>query len=256
MSRINYLWNGNELVQALSRVSKPLILVIEDDLPMRRYLKLFLSGKGYAYSEADNGEDGVILARKQKPDLILLDLGLPDIDGVEVTKRIRHSSQIPIIVLSGRTSERDKVELFAEGADDYLTKPFGVEELHARIQAAIRRSNTVAGDKDTSTIEFDGLRIDLAKHQVFFDEKEVHLTPTEYRLLRILLNNQGKAVSYHELMDEVSLGGKGDSAAYVRVYIMQLRKKLERQPQKPKHFLSVRGFGFRLETNATEAKRR
>lgn len=233
-----------------TKKSKPLVLLIENDLPMRRYLKLFLTGKGYAFMETDTGEDGIVKVSTEKPDLVLLDVGLPDIDGLEVTKRIREVSDVPMIVISERDSERDKVELLFAGADDYLTKPFGAEELHARAQVALRRSAAVVRNCGASVISFDGVIVDLAKHQVFMDDKEIHLTPTEYRLLRTLLNNAGKAVSYNDLMADISLSGKGDSAAYVRVYTMQLRRKLERQPDKPKHLISVPGFGVRLDTSS------
>lgn len=232
-----------------TKKSKPLVLLIEDDLPMRRYLRLFLTGKGYAFMETDTGEDGIVKVSEEKPDLVLLDLGLPDIDGLEVAKRIRETSNVPMIVISERDSERDKVELLFAGADDYLTKPFGAEELHARAQVALRRSAAVVQNSGSAVISFSEIRVDLAKHQVFMRDQEVHLTPTEYRLLRILLSNAGKAVSYNDLMAHVSLSGKGDSAAFVRVYIMQLRRKLERHPDKPKHLISVPGFGIRLDTN-------
>ncbi len=230
--------------------SKPLVLVVEDDLPMRRYLRLFLTGKGYGYSEAESGGEALFQALKLKPDIILLDLTLPDIDGLEVTKRIRKSSDVPIIVVSGSCNERDKIEVLLSGADDYVTKPFSAEELHARVQVALRRSVRIAAqNSDVPIVSFGGISIDLAKHQVLKDQKEIHLTPTEYRLLQALVKNAGKAVSHRELLTEINSGAIRDPAAYLRVYIMQLRRKLEKQPAKPKYLLSVPGFGFRLQIN-------
>ncbi len=227
--------------------NKPLVLVIEDDLPMRRYLRIFLTGKGYGYLEAVSGQEGLVKASSRKPDLILLDLRLPDMDGLFLTKRIRETSDVPIIVVSGIASENDKVEILLGGADDFLAKPFNAEELHARAQIALRRSLSLNENQVDPIISFHGVSVDLARRQVFLDDTEVHLTPTEFRLLKSLLQKKGKAVSYKQLLDEISFGSQGDAAAYVRVYMMQLRKKLERQPDQPKFLLSVPGFGFRLQ---------
>lgn len=227
--------------------NKPRILLIEDDVLMRKYLKLVLTAKGYSYIEAENGVAGLALAAQKKPQLILLDIGLPDLDGQVVTKKIREYSAIPIIVVSGSTHEKDKVRLLNCGADDYLTKPFSTDELLARVQVALRRTQNLTSTNPTSdTIKFDGITVNLATHQVFMDNTEIHLTPTEYRLFTTLLKNNGNAVSYNQLLTEISTGVKGDAGAYLRVYIMQLRKKLERKPTEPKHFISVPGYGFRL----------
>jgi len=226
--------------------SKPLVLVVEDDLPMRRYLRIFLTGKGYGFIEADCGTDGLDKAVSKKPDLILVDLGLPDIDGLFLTKKIRETSNVPIIVVSGRGSEHDKVEVLLNGADDYLSKPFNAEELHARLQIALRHSHTLKEDQVDPLIRFSGITVDLSRHEVFVDGDQIHLTPTEFRLLHALLKEKGKAVSHKQLSSEISSGIKGDAAAYVRVYMTQLRQKLERNPAKPAILLTVPGFGFKI----------
>ncbi|MBA3994584.1 MAG: DNA-binding response regulator [Cyanobacteria bacterium DS2.3.42] len=230
--------------------NKPLVLVVEDDLPMRRYLRIFLTGKGYAFIEADSGMNGLDKAARKKPDLILVDLGLPDIDGLCLTKKIRETSNVPIIVVSGRGSEQDKIEVLLNGADDYLSKPFNAEELHARLQVALRHSHTLKENQVEPLIRFSGISVDLSRHEVFIDDNEVHLTPTEFRLLHALLKKKGKAVSHKQLSSEISTSSKGDAAAYVRVYMTQLRQKLEKNPAKPAILLTVPGFGFRIQFKA------
>lgn len=227
------------------RDSKLLVLVIEDEAPIRRFLKTTLSAHGYGFQEALNGADGIQAVAKQNPDLIILDLGLPDMDGLDVIKQIREWSETPIIVLSAREQEGDKVTALDEGADDYLTKPFGVSELLARMRVAFRRS-IKATETAESKYEFGDIVVDLSSRLVYVAGEEIHLTPIEYKLLVTLIKYRGKVVTHNQLLREVWGQGYNEETQYLRVYMAQLRRKLEKDPANPEFFLNEPGVGYRL----------
>jgi two-component system KDP operon response regulator KdpE len=222
------------------------ILVIEDEAPIRRFLRASLGSHGYRLVEAGSGVDGMRLAATARPDLIILDLGLPDIDGLEVVRRLREWTQTPIVVLSARGQERDKVLALDAGADDYLTKPFGVEELLARLRVALRHAARAASGRDEAVFAVGGLRIDFARRQVTLDGAEVHLTPLEYKLLATLAQHAGKVLTHRQLLTAVWGPGYGDETAYLRVYMGQLRRKVEADPTRPRYLLTEPGVGYRL----------
>jgi two-component system KDP operon response regulator KdpE len=223
---------------------RPQILVIEDEPQMRRFLRVSLESSGYQLVESDTGQDGLAQAAARAPDLILLDLGLPDIDGLTLTQRLREWTRIPIIVLSARGREQDKIEALDAGADDYVTKPFAVGELLARIRVALRRSAT----DTTGSAQFavGELKVDLVRRQVFVGEREVHLTPIEYKLLSTLIKYAGRVVTHRQLLREVWGPGSSEHTQYLRVYMRQLRNKLEASPSRPRYLTTEPGVGYRL----------
>jgi len=223
-----------------------LILLIEDEPQMRRFLRVTLQSCGYRLVEAATGEEGLAQAATRSPDVILLDLGLPDLDGLEVTRRLREWSVVPIIVLSAREQERDKVKALDAGADDYLTKPFGAGELLARIRVGLRHRTLQQSGQIEPVFAIDDLRVDLARRQVFLGDREVHLTPIEYRLLAVLIRNAGKVVTHSQLLKEVWGPPHMNQTQYLRVYMAQLRHKLEADPTRPRFFLNEPGVGYRL----------
>jgi two-component system KDP operon response regulator KdpE len=223
---------------------KPLILIIEDDPQIRRFLRATLAAENYAYQEAVTADDGVLQANTRRPDLILLDLGLPDQDGLEVIRRVRESSQMPIVILSARGQEKDKVTALDLGADDYIAKPFGVPELLARIRASLRRS--VLRSQDRAAIRFGRVEIDLDARIVKVDGQNIHLTPNEYKLLHVLSKHAGKILTQQQLLNEIWGPNRLDQAQYLRVYIGHLRRKLEADPARPKHLQTEPGVGYRL----------
>jgi two-component system KDP operon response regulator KdpE len=226
-----------------------LILLIEDEPQMRRFLRITLQGHGYRLVEADTGDEGLQQATTRNPDIVLLDLGLPDMDGIEVTKRFREWSEVPIIVISAREQEEDKIKALDAGADDYLTKPFGAGELLARIRVALRhRVMLQSGQKDPEFTLGD-LRVDLSKRRVFVKDKEIHLTPIEYRLLTVLIKNAGKVVTHTHLLKEVWGPPYTGQTEYLRVYMAQLRRKLEENPAQPKFLINEPGIGYRLKVD-------
>ena len=222
----------------------PVIVLIEDEPQIRRFLRATLGSQGYRLHEATNGEDGLIEAASRQPDVVIIDLGLPDIDGLEVIRRLREWSRVPIIVLSGRGQERDKVAALDAGADDYVSKPFGVGELRARLRVALRHAP--AGDSGEPTFTVGGLRVDQVKRQVLIDGKEVHLTRIEYRLLTTLARHAGRVISQRQLLKDVWGPGQTEQAHYLRVYMGTLRRKLERDPARPRYLLTEPGVGYRL----------
>jgi two-component system KDP operon response regulator KdpE len=225
-------------------MTKPYILIVEDDPQIRRFLRATLAAEGYLYHEAFTAEDGIAQAGTRRPDLILLDLGLPDHDGLEVIRRVRESSQMPIVVLSARGQEIDKISALDLGADDYVAKPFGVGELLARIRATLRRW---APSTEEGTVRcFGRVVIDLERRLVKVDGEEVHLTPNEYKLLQVLIKYPGKVLTQRQLLNEVWGPNHLDQAQYLRVYIAQLRRKLECDPARPKHLQTEPGVGYRL----------
>jgi len=225
---------------------KGLILLIEDEPQMQRFLRIVLQGQGFRFIEAQTGQEGLVQAATRSPDIILLDLGLPDIDGLEVTRRLREWSDIPIIVLSAREQEQDKIKALDAGADDYLTKPFGAGELLARIRVAIRHKVMRQAGQGEPVFILDNLRVDMSQRQVFLNEQEVHLTPIEYKLLTVLIQNAGKVVTHNQLLKEVWGPSYSKETQYLRVYMTQLRHKLESDPARPRFLINEPGIGYRL----------
>jgi len=223
----------------------PLLLLIEDDLQMRRFLRASLHAQGFRLLEAETGEHGIELARTHTPEVILLDLGLPDLDGIHVTERLRGWTRIPIIVISARGRETDKVEALDAGADDYLTKPFGVSELLARIRVALRHTEALPSDEQP-ILEVGGLRMDLDRHHVTREEREIRLTPIEYKLLVLLARHPGKVLTHRQLLKEVWGPTAQDQTHYLRVYMAQLRRKIEKDPARPHLLVTEPGVGYRL----------
>jgi len=223
---------------------KPLILIVEDDLQIRRFLRATLEAEGYHYHESVTASDGIVQAAARRPDLILLDLGLPDCDGLEVIREVRQSSQLPIVILSARGREKDKIAALDLGADDYIEKPFGVGELLARIRAALRRSGPAG--QDGGVVRFGRIELDADKRTVRVEGEEVHLTPNEYKLLQVLIKYPGKVLTQRQLLNEVWGPNHLDQAQYLRVYVAQLRRKLEADPARPKHLQTEPGVGYRL----------
>lgn len=226
-----------------------LILLIEDEPQMRRFLRISLQSHGYRLIETATGQEGLMQGTTRNPDVVLLDLGLPDIDGIEVTKRFREWSDVPIIVISAREQEEDKIRALDAGADDYLTKPFGVGELLARIRVALRHRAVQQSGQTEAVFIIDGLRVDLSKRQVFLNDKEVHLTPIEYRLLTVLIKHSGKVVTHTQLLKEVWGPTYREQNQYLRVYMAQLRRKLEKDPARPCFLINEPGVGYRLKVD-------
>jgi len=227
--------------------SGPLVLVIEDEPEMRRFLRVSLSNNAYRVVESETARDGLAQASTRSPDLILLDLGLPDGEGLDVATELRSWTKIPIIVLSARGQEEDKIRALDAGADDYLTKPFGVGELLARIRVALRHANRT--DSGESTFTLGELSVDLLRRRVIVRGEEVHLTPLEYKLLGTLIKNAGKVVTHRQLLREVWGRGYGNQTQYLRVYMGQLRHKLELDPSRPQYLLTEPGVGYRLQSD-------
>ncbi len=223
----------------------PVVLLIEDEPQMRRFLRAALGGQEYDLVEAATARDGLAQAASRNPELILLDLGLPDSDGLDVTRQIREWSRAPIIVISARGQEKDKVAALDAGADDYLTKPFGVGELLARMRVALRHARA-SGGVEEPVFEGGGIRMDLARRQVLRAGEEVHLTPLEYKLLATLVKHAGKVLTHRHLLKEVWGINAINQTHYLRVYMTQLRHKLEPDPTQPRLLLTEPGVGYRL----------
>lgn len=226
----------------------PRILVVDDEKAIRRFLQTSLTANGYTVFEAANGTDALTAVVNHRPDVVILDLGLPDIDGTEVTARLREWTHLPIIILSVRGQETDKITALDAGADDYLTKPFSVGELMARIRVALRRAATI--NHAESVFTSDGLEVDLARRLVKNSGQDVQLTPTEYDLLRVLVNHAGKVLTHQHLLREVWGMGYEAEAHLLRVNVSNLRRKLEQNPARPKYILTEPGVGYRLHVEA------
>lgn len=226
--------------------SNAVIVLIEDDPAIRQFLRTGLGVHDFKIFEADKGQRGIIEAQIRKPDLIILDLGLPDMDGVQVIKKIREWSVMPIIVLSARSNEQHKIDALDAGADDYLTKPFGLGELLARIRVAMRHSVNNPAQSQDNVFTTGALKVDLLKRQVFMNETEVHLTPLQYRLLAVLVKNAGKVLTHQYLLKEIWGPSYKDNSHYLRIYMSQLRQKLETEPTQPQYLLTESGVGYRL----------
>ena len=229
----------------------PLILLIEDEAAMRRFLRVSLESNGYRWIEAETAADGLAQTAQRNPDLVLLDLGLPDLDGLEVTARLREWAKMPIIVISARGQEEDKVRALDAGADDYLTKPFGVNELLARIRVALRHAHGATG-ASSPVLEIGGLKLDLDRREVFIDGKEVHLTPIEYKLLALLAKHAGKVLTHRQILKEVWGPNLSEHTHYVRVHMAELRKKIEANAARPVYLVTEPGVGYRLRDRPVE----
>ncbi len=225
---------------------KPRVLLIEDDPHIRRFLRASLMTQGYELLEAETGREGLALAASQVPDVVLLDLGLPDMEGSEVIRQLRGWSGVPIIILSARGQERDKIANLDAGADDYLTKPFGVGELLARMRVALRRTGPMGEGKPEAGFTLGNIKVDLERRQVFRNEQEVHLTPIEYKLLSVLIKHRGKVVTHRQLLKEVWGPAHTEQNPYLRIFILNLRRKLEDEPTRPTYLLTEPGVGYRL----------
>ena len=218
------------------------VLVVDDEAPIRRYLRAALGAQGLTVYESASGLEAIQAILSHRPDIIILDLGLPDIDGIEVTRRLREWSQTPIIILSVREAEQDKIAALDAGADDYLTKPFGTGELLARMRVALRKQSSAANEP---IFESNGLSVDFSRRLVSVNEKEIQLTPTEYDLLKILVTHAGKVITHRQLLKQV--WGEGyDDMHILRVNISNLRGKLEPDPSRPTYIHTEPGVGYRL----------
>jgi two-component system, OmpR family, KDP operon response regulator KdpE len=227
---------------------KPLLLLIEDERSIRTFLRAAMSSGPYRLVEATTGKEGLNMAAVQAPDAIILDLGLPDLDGIEVIRRVREWSALPIVILSARGDERDKVAALDAGADDYLTKPFGVPELLARIRAVLRRASALQGAEgaDAAVYAVGELQVDLANRRVMRAGTELHLTPLEYRLLAILVRHAGRVLTHRYLLKEVWGPAHVDQTAYLRVFMASLRRKIEADPARPRYLKTEQGVGYRM----------
>lgn len=220
------------------------VLIIEDEQAIRRFLRTALEADGLRVFEADTLQRGLLEAASRKPDLTILDLGLPDGDGIDFIREVRLWSQMPIIVLSARTEEADKIDALDAGADDYLSKPFGIGELQARLRVALRRH--ASGQKNEPQVMFGAMVVDLAARRILRDGEEVHLTPIEFRLLAVLLNNAGKVLTQRQLLNQVWGPNAVEHSHYLRIYMGHLRQKVEVDPARPRHLLTETGIGYRF----------
>jgi two-component system KDP operon response regulator KdpE len=227
--------------------NKAYILVVEDDKPIRNFITASLSVHGFKYIETDKGNEAIALSMSYNPDLIILDLGLPDIDGIEVITRVREWSNTPIIVVSARENERQKVEALDKGADDYLTKPFGIGELLARIRVALRHkiaNQSQNGNEETFKVK--GLIVDYEKRHVTIDNEEIHLTPIEYKILILLCKYSGKVLTHNFIIHEIWGAAVGNETQSLRVFMASLRRKIEKNPAQPEYIYTEVGVGYRL----------
>ena len=225
---------------------EPAVVLIEDEPQIRRFLRATLTGQGYRLFEATTGADGLVEVGSRQPDVVVIDLGLPDMDGIDVIRRLREWTAVPIIVLSARGQERDKVTALDAGADDYVSKPFGVSELLARIRVALRHVAGASHEADEAAFRVGELQVDLLRRQVAVGGAEVRLTPTEYKLLTTLIRHAGKVVTHQQLLRDVWGPAHTEQAHYVRIYMAHLRHKLEAEPARPRYLLTEPGVGYRL----------
>ncbi|WP_370603900.1 two-component system response regulator KdpE [Citrobacter braakii] len=220
------------------------VLIVEDEHAIRRFLRTALEADGLRVYEAETLQRGLLEAATRKPDLIILDLGLPDGDGIDFIRDLRQWSAIPVIVLSARSEESDKIAALDAGADDYLSKPFGIGELQARLRVALRRH--ASGASPEPVVHFSNVKVDIAARLVHRDDEEIHLTPIEFRLLAVLLNNAGKVLTQRQLLNQVWGPNAVEPSHYLRIYMGHLRQKLELDPARPRHFLTETGIGYRF----------
>ncbi len=230
----------------MSETNAALVLVVDDDVPIRRFLRAGLESAGYRLVEAGTGADALREASTRAPDVVLLDLGLPDMDGFEVVKRLREWTQLPILVLSARGQEQDKIRALDSGADDYVTKPFAMGELLARVRAALRHHDRTRDGAEASVVQVEDLRVDLGVRRVSVGGRDVRLTPIEYRLLAVLARHAGRVLTHDQILREVWGPQAAGQHHYIRVYMAQLRQKLEPDPPRPRWLVSEPGVGYRL----------
>ena len=223
---------------------RPTILIVEDEPEIRRFLRASLGAEGYRVVESATGRRGVIDAGTHKPDLVIVDLGLPDVDGIEVVKRVREWSTVPILILSARAHERSKIDALDAGADDYVTKPFGMGEVLARVRVALRHA--VRSRLGTNVLKFENATVDLERRTATRDGRDVRLTPIEFRLLACLAKHLDMVVTHRQLLGEVWGPTHRDDTHYLRIYMKQLREKLEKDPVRPRHLMTETGVGYRL----------
>jgi two-component system, OmpR family, KDP operon response regulator KdpE len=222
------------------------ILLIEDERQMRRFLRVTLKSEKYGVLEAETANDGLSQAATRNPDIVLLDLGLPDMDGLEVIEKLREWSTVPVIVISAREQEGDKIKALDSGADDYLTKPFGAGELLARIRVALRHAAPKSKDQGEAIFVAEELKIDFLKRQVYCGTREIHLTPIEYRLLTVLVRDAGRVMTHRQILKEVWGPPYVEQTHYLRVFMNQLRKKIEADSTRPRFLLNEPGIGYRF----------
>ena len=220
------------------------VLIVEDEQAIRRFLRAALEAEGLRAWEAETLQRGLIEAATRKPDLVILDLGLPDGDGIDFIRDLRQWSQIPVIVLSARTEESDKIAALDAGADDYLSKPFGIGELQARLRVALRRNAGI--QQSDPLVSFSDIQVDLANRRIVRAGEELHLTPIEFRLLAVLLTNHGKVLTQRQLLSQVWGPNAVEHSHYLRIYMGHLRQKLEADPARPRHLLTETGIGYRF----------
>ena len=220
------------------------VVFVEDEHAIRRFLRTALEADGLRVYEAETLQRGLLEAATRKPDLIILDLGLPDGDGIDFIRDLRQWSAIPVIVLSARSEESDKIAALDAGADDYLSKPFGIGELQARLRVALRRH--ASGASPEPVVHFSNVKVDIAARLVHRGDEEIHLTPIEFRLLAVLLNNAGKVLTQRQLLNQVWGPNAVEHSHYLRIYMGHLRQKLELDPARPRHFLTETGIGYRF----------
>jgi two-component system, OmpR family, KDP operon response regulator KdpE len=232
--------------EAAPATERAIVLVIEDEPAILRFLRAALISEGYHMAEAVTGQDGLAQAAAQRPDVIVVDLGLPDVDGLEVIRHLREWSAVPIIVLSARGQEVDKIAALDLGADDYVSKPFGVGELLARLRVALRHTSASPGEETDPVIAVGPLRIDFVRRRVTMGGADVHLTPIEYRLLTTLVRHAGRVMTHRQLLDHVWGPAYAGETHYLRVYMGTLRRKLEADPTRPRYLLTEPGVGYRL----------
>lgn len=227
-------------------MNKPIILTVEDDPAVRNLISVTLETHNYKFIPAATGEAAILEAVSHNPDIMLLDLGLPDIDGIEIIKKIRQWSKLPIIVISARTEDRDKIDALDAGADDYLTKPFSVEELLARLRVTVRRLSYMQNSEETPIFINGDLKIDYAARCVYIKERELHLTPIEYKLLYMLSKNIGKVLTHTAITNEIWGNALESDVASLRVFMATLRKKIEKDPSSPQYIQTHVGVGYRM----------
>jgi len=227
--------------------NKSCILVVEDDKPIRNFITTSLAAQGFKYIETDKGNDAIALSLSHNPDLIILDLGLPDIDGIEVIKKVRGWSDIPIIIVSARENERQKIEALDNGADDYLTKPFGIGELLARVRVSLRhRLTTETQDKNKDTFKVKNLIVDFNKRRVMINDEEIHLTPIEYKIMALLCKYSGKVLTHNFIIQKIWGSPLGNETQSLRVFMASLRRKIEKNPAQPEYIYTEVGVGYRF----------
>jgi two-component system KDP operon response regulator KdpE len=224
----------------------PLVLLVEDELPIRKFLGASLASAGYRLDEASTGREALRMAAESPPELVILDLGLPDMDGQEVLRQLREWLAAPVIVLSARDQEQQKILALDRGADDYLTKPFSTGELLARIRAALRHASRVNGETAATTYEVGDLKVDLSTRRIFRGGNEVHLTPIEFKLLTTMIHSAGKVLTHRQLLKDVWGPQQVAETHYLRVFMANLRRKLEADPAQPRYLLTEQGVGYRL----------